>query len=574
VGRIRWIASLVGAFALFALCAPGTALAGLYSWNQPGEFTGANPEQKYGRPSWSYSSAHGGSVTGSSAGVKLAAGAVQSATVTWHDPFPPSQPVTVTNSSSITNPTTDPCVGGSLTLTGVSNGRATGDVSLTLTGGTTVSGRCTANVSIGISTATPTVTLSNPSNGSTFTNGLPQFSGTASTAFDASNVVTVRIFSGGSTSAPLLQTVNATADPGGSYSVVPSGMLANGLYTVQASQEDPSGQTNYSVPVSFYLSVSGPGLTLNSLGSKPLLSSSPTFTGRAGTRGIDSKSLQIQIYSGSSATGPVVQQDQGSVNADGSFSVRASAPLEDGRYTAVAGQAAGSTRGFSSPMTFRIKAHAPALTLTYPAKGGWDLSRRLTFLGQAGTVLGDTPSVVVELWKGKRAQARVVGKLHIPVSGPKWSGVWPKRLPNGPYTVRVIQTDDAGHTTLTSPRTFSAVTSPTTIGLLASVNRSGKASIPINCLAPPGSTCTGTVLVLTSASFRTTSGGPAGRIRILFAYVSIPTGQTKLAAGRVPGFVRAVLRGGKSVTVQVKTSLTWSGGTTHASAANRRLKIE
>jgi hypothetical protein len=565
----------VGALALLALCAPGTALAGFYSWSQPGDFTGANPEQKYGQPSWSYSSTGGGSVTGSSGGVTMTAGLLQSATVTWHDPFPPGQPVTVTNSSSISNPLSDLCVGGSLTLSGVSNGQATGNVSLTLNGGATVSGgSCTANVSIGIGSATPTVTVSNPSNGSTFTNGLPQFSGTASTAFNASNAVTVRVFSGGSTSSPLAQTLTATAGPGGAYSVVPSGTLANGLYTVQASQDDPLGQTNYSVPVSFYLNISGPGLTLNSLGSKPLLSSSPTFTGRAGTRAVDSKSVQIQIYSGSSATGPVVQQDQGSVNSDGSFSVHASSPLADGPYTAVAGQAAGSTRGFSSPMTFRIKAHAPALTLAYPVKGGWDLSRRLTFLGQAGTGVGDTPSVVIELWKGKRAKGHLVGKFHIPVRGPNWSAVWPKRLPNGPYTVRVMQTDDAGHTTLTAARTFSAVTSPTTVGLLATVNRSGRASIPINCLAPPGSICTGTVLVLTSASFRTTSGGPAGRLRILYAYVSIPTGQTKLVTGRVPGFVRAVLRGGKSVTVRVKTSLTWSGGTTHASAANRRLKIE
>jgi hypothetical protein len=44
----------VGATTLLALCAPGVALAGSYNWNQPGDFTGANPEQKYGRPSWSY----------------------------------------------------------------------------------------------------------------------------------------------------------------------------------------------------------------------------------------------------------------------------------------------------------------------------------------------------------------------------------------------------------------------------------------------------------------------------------------------------------------------------------------
>jgi hypothetical protein len=197
------------------------------------------------------------------------------------------------------------------------------------------------------------------------------------------------------------------------------------------------------------------------------------------------------------------------------------------------------------------------------------------FFGQAGTVVGDTPSVVVELWKGKRAKGRVIGKLHIPVRGSTWSGTWPRRrLPNGTYTARVIQTDDAGHTTLTSPHTFSIVTAPTTIGLLVSVNRSARATIPINCLAFPGNACTGTVLVVTKGSFRTTSGGPAGRLRVLFAYITINGNQTRLVSGRVPGLVAAVLRRGKSVKVRVTTSLTWSGGTTHADSAIRQLKIQ
>jgi hypothetical protein len=43
--------------ALLALCAPGAALAGTYTWNEPQEFSGTagtNPEHKYGQPSWSY----------------------------------------------------------------------------------------------------------------------------------------------------------------------------------------------------------------------------------------------------------------------------------------------------------------------------------------------------------------------------------------------------------------------------------------------------------------------------------------------------------------------------------------
>ncbi len=591
----------MGAVALVALCAPGAALAGSYSWSQPAEFSGANnPEQKYGRTSWTYYSGSPGGLTAlscsggscSGGGVSMSGGGslvmnvpgvARSATVGWADPFTQTQSFSTSGSIDITagvcsswdlvDSSGHTLVSGLATGGSLNSGDTLppgGAIYLTVNGGAS----CQASVSLGISAATPTVSVTSPVNGSTFTNGEPQFSGIASTAFNASNTVAVRIYSGSSTSGSLVQTVNAAVGSDGSFSVVPSSPLPNGQYTVQASQDDPAGQTNFSVPASFYLNITSPPISLNSLGSKPLLSSSPTFTGTAGTRGIDARSVQIDVYSGSSPTGALVQQDQGSVNSDGTFSVRSS-PLADGRYTAIAGQTAGNTRGFSSPMTFRIKAHGPATTLAYPAKGGWDLRADVRFFGQAGTVVGDTPSVVVELWRGKLAKGRVIGKLHIPVRGPTWSGSWPKgRLPNGTYTARVMQTDDAGHTTLTAPHTFSIVTAPTTIGLLVSVSRSAKATIPINCLAFPGNSCTGTVLVVTQGSFRTTSGGPAGQLRVLFAYVTIQGNQTRLVSGRVPGLVAAVLRRGKLVKVRVTTSLTWSGGTTRADSGIRQLKIQ
>jgi hypothetical protein len=573
----------VGALALLALCAPGAALAGTYTWSQPGEFTGANPEQKYGQPSWSYDTTGGGSITSDGTSLVMHPPTAGSVTLTWQDPFTQSQRVDISGSIALDAT----CLNWALTdqngttlASGlpISSGTIAasdvlppgGTLHLTVTSVTA----CSGHLSLQIQAGTPPVSLTNPSNGSTFTNGEPQFSGVASTAFNASNAVTVRIFSGGSTSGSVVQSLNAAVGSGGSYSAVPGGQLSNGLYTVQASQEDPAGQTNYSTPVSFYLNITGPGITLNSLGSKPLLTSNPTFTGRAGTRAVDSKSVRIDVYSGSSATGPIVQEDQGSVNPDGSFSVRAPA-LPDGRYTAVASQAAGSTRGFSGPMTFRLKAHGPALSLSYPANGGWNLRADVRFFGQAGTVVGDTPWVVVSLWRGKHAKGRVIGKLHIPVRGPTWSGTWPKgRLRNGTYTAQVVQTDDAGHTTRTTPHTFSIVTAPTTIGLLVSVGRSGIAKIPINCLAFPNNTCTGTVLVVTNGAFRTTTGGPAGRLRILYAYVTIQGNQTRLVSGRVPRLVAAVLRRGKSVKVRVTTSLKWSGGTMHSDSAIRKLKIE
>ena len=47
----------------------------------------------------------------------------------------------------------------------------------------------------------------------------------------------------------------------------------------------------------------------------------------------------------------------------------------------------------------------------------------------------------------------------------------------------------------------------------------------MSCIAPSGHVCTGNVLVVSIKKYRTVTGGPSGRIRVLFAYVSIPAGQ-------------------------------------------------
>jgi hypothetical protein len=547
--------------ALLALCAPGAALAGSYTWNQPGEFTGANPEHKYGQPSWSYDHS-GGSISSDGTSLVMSPNANQSVTLTWTSPFGQAQGIAIGGSISFpllgvcpwsltdSNGQTlasgvGPLAGSLSSLDTVAPGET---LSLTVSA---VAVGCTADVSMGIAANTPAISLSSPTNNAVFLNGIPQFSGTASTAFDAANGVVVNVYS--STGA-LVQTLTTTAGPGGSFSVAPSGPLPNGLYSAVASQEDPFGQVNSSAPVTFTLGIVAPPISLNSLGGAPLTGSSPTFSGRAGTRSVDANSVSVSIDpSGSSNP---VQTLTASVNPDGSFSVPVSSPLADGRYTAVAKQSSFGTAGFSGPVTFRIKAHGPDLTLTYPAHTGWFAGKRITFSGQAGTALGDTSEVDVQLWQGRRAQGKAIGTLHIPVRGSTWSGTWPVRLPYGKYTAIATQADDAGHTTTAPAHTFSLLKHPpTTIGFPVSLSRSRKATVPVACLASTGKTCTGTVLVVTKKSFRTKAGGPAGPLRVLFAYVSIPGQQTRFVTASVSGSVASVLRRQRSTMVRVTASL-------------------
>jgi hypothetical protein len=581
VGHVRLILLLACATALVTLSAPAGALAGTYSWSQPGDFTGsANPELKYGAGSWTYYDGLPGSPTkmscsgtctgtagatiGSTGGeLVLSAPALGAVTVGWSDPFGPGQPVTLTYSDTLVPPCGIGFVAtdrnGKLLASGA---QLTGPAQLTLLGG--VSG-CTAEVSVRLTAATHPVTLSTPASNSTFTAGEPVFSGAASTAFDAAGAVTVKVYPGPAAAGTPIETVSTTRS-GGAYTAVPFSPLPNGRYTAQAVQQDPAGQANTSKPVTFTLENTAPRLTLRLLGSEPLRTSKPVFRGRAGSRPQDRRSVHIDVWAGTGVRGSPVGGAGGSVGARGRFSIRAPS-LPDGRYTAVAGQLSAGLVGFSRPVTFEIKAHPPALRLTYPSPRELVSRSRVAFAGQAGDALGDSSRISVALYRGAKARGRALGRRTVHVTGASWSIAWGRKLPSGTYALRAIQTDDAGHTARVT-RAFKVVPGPTTVGAFVSLSRSGTASLQVGCAARSG-TCSGTVLVVTTRGFRTTPGGPFGPLRVLFAYVQVPAGTTQTVRGSVPGPVAATLRRAGGATVKVSTSLSRTGTTT----AIRSLKL-
>jgi hypothetical protein len=60
------------------------------------------------------------------------------------------------------------------------------------------------------------------------------------------------------------------------------------------------------------------------------------------------------------------------------------------------------------------------------------------------------------------------------------------------------------------------------------------------------------VIVVTTANFQPTPGGPSGQVSLIFAYVSISGGQTEMVRRRVSGEVWRALRHHSSVKVTVK----------------------
>jgi hypothetical protein len=381
----------------------------------------------------------------------------------------------------------------------------------------------------------PKVTLSSPASGALISGTQPTFSGGASGALGASSTVTVRVYDGGSTSGTPVETLRATRS-GAGYSVDASPPLADGQYTAQAEQDDLSSPPDkgFSVPVTFTVHNAGPQVKLDSPGTKPLLTATPTLTGTAGTAPGDSSNVTVSIYSGTGPAGSPARVITTKVRGHGRYSAKITPALPDGQYTAVAQQSSAGSVGTSRPQSFQVKLHAPVVTIEKPVSGASTNDATPTLSGAAGTATGDSPFVTVQLYKGSSAKGRVIGTMQVRASGSQWSGRWRHTLDLGLYTARAKQTDDAGHTGYSKPHTFQIVPGPSVIGSQVTLDRANTANLAITCIATAGGTCTGTVLVVTAQSMQAVPGGPSGQIRVLFAYVRIAGGQTAEAL-RGPG---------------------------------------
>jgi hypothetical protein len=600
-----------------ALCVPAVAAAtSFFSWGQPGDFSASS---EFGVQSWSYSpSTFSNSFTGvgetykgwvdSSSSPKAWVAVPTSGTpntvqmvpaqggsvsLTWTAPAAEQVTVsgTVSEPHTQTNLLTGCSTNWSLSNVPGASGTASGSISSTQVSVTaneqlvfTVTDASFGLVSpytttcddteVSLSLAAPAppsaVTLTSPTASQTYSDSQPTFSGAAGDGFGYDTHVKVHVYNGSSASGTPVQTLTTT-ESGGSWSVAAT-TLQNGTYTAQAEQDDALSDADVSSPVTFTLNnPAPPTVTLSSLGSAPLKTSTPTLSGTAGTASGDSEVTVLVYTPGPNPT--AVQYVQVPVGAGGSFSDLVSLALPDGQYDAIAYQLNGTGGlGQSSPVVFSIKLHAPALTLVAPAGGASMAHRGASFSGDAGHVYGDASKVVVSLWHGTSDKGKPFATETATVTGSTWSLRWPHQLALGLYTVQATQGDDAGHTTQTSAHTFLVVPSSTAVGDWVTLSR-GVASVPISCLAPSGSQCTGTVLVLTTKAYRPRSGGPSGQLRVLFAYVSIPGGETAIVRRPVKGAVRRLLVRQAPVSVLVTATLSRGSGKPVTKSGTRTLKL-
>jgi hypothetical protein len=304
-------------------------------------------------------------------------------------------------------------------------------------------------------------------------------------------------------------------------------------------------------------STPGPTVTLNSPGTAPLHSAVVQLSGTASPPVFpNSNQVTVSVYSGTDTTAVPLHKLTDTIDASGGFLVQTPA-LPDGQYTAVAAQGSNAGTGQSPAVTFRVKVHGPALTLDRPPADVWIGRDRLSFAGSAGNELGDSQKVTLQLYKGKGVGGTLVGTRSVKAHHGSWSTGW-KGLHLGYYTVVATQSDDAGHTTRTSPRTFRLVSRTSAFGSNVTVV-GDVATVVVGCLAPSSQSCRGTVLIVTKHSYRTTRGGPSGPLEVLFANVRIPGGAMAVISGRVPGAVVGVLKRLKHVPVTVSSKMSNSG---------------
>ncbi len=114
-----------------------------------------------------------------------------------------------------------------------------------------------ALVNFTINTTPPTVTLTEPANGSVVGSSKPTLAGGAETGHGAATTVSVKIYTGSSATGTPTQTLSAPVTVKG-WTVTPTTALGDGVYTAQATQGDEAGNEGKSSPSTFTVETKAP----------------------------------------------------------------------------------------------------------------------------------------------------------------------------------------------------------------------------------------------------------------------------------------------------------------------------
>ena len=298
----------------------------------------------------------------------------------------------------------------------------------------------------------PGISITAPADNSFTNDSTPFFGGVAGTAVGDAATVTVEIFRAVA-GAPdqLVETRSAFRSPSdGTWSVAAFPQLDEGTYVVRASQVGTSG-TGYSAPRTFAVDMTPPGtsITLGPIGTTTTSVATFRFT--------------------SSEAGSTFQcrLDGGAWTACSSPAAYSGLAADTHVFDVRSIDAAGNVDPFGDTRTWVVDPTVPPVTLTAPADDSWTNDTTPIFAGTAGTDVGDSDTVTVEIYDGTSVSGDPVEVLTTTRSSSDgfWSVVASPALAEGTYVAFAEQFDDTGNSGVSAARTFTVDTTPSLVSL-------------------------------------------------------------------------------------------------------------
>jgi hypothetical protein len=220
----------------------------------------------------------------------------------------------------------------------------------------------------------------------------------------------------------------ALVDLLGNWSLTPTTPLADGTYTITATQTDLLGNTSGdSAAVIFTVDTTAPAAPVVTGPSDGAMvgTATPTITG-TGEPG-----ATVEVVIDGAVVGTTV------VGPDGTWALPLTTPLADGEHTVTATQtdAAGNESPASAPTTFTVDTVATAPVITSPSPGAItsDTTPTITGTGEPGATVTVTDQ-----------DGTVLGTAVVDANG-DWSLTPTTPLPDGTYTITATQVDTQGN---------------------------------------------------------------------------------------------------------------------------------
>ncbi len=299
---------------------------------------------------------------------------------------------------------------------------AEGDYTVTATATDDAGNSASANATGTIDTTAPTLTLDPQGLGNDTT---PTISG--STDLAEGSVVSLVI----TDSTGNIQTVTATVDAAGNFTVDVPSALAEGSYSVEATATDEAGNSTSVLDNSGVIDITPPELNLDEL--TPENNATPTISGTTNLPAGAIVTLTVVDSAGNTQTFAAT------VQTNGSFAANVPSPLAEGDYTVTAtAQDAAGNQGSDSETGGSVDTTAPVITLD-PLGTGNDNTP--TISGNTDLAAGSTVTITVTDSVG------TVQTFTATVDGNgDFSADVPKPMADGNFDVTATATDAAGNT--------------------------------------------------------------------------------------------------------------------------------